>query len=47
MELLGAITGDEFKELSLYDSDGNGFIDENDEVFNQLRIFTLNDDVEC
>jgi hypothetical protein len=43
LELFGARTGDGFKELEEYDSDGNGWIDENDPVFTKLRILTFND----
>jgi hypothetical protein len=43
-ELFGAKTGDGFKELSAYDDDGNGWIDEGDSVFNKLRIWQNNDD---
>lgn len=39
-ELFGAKSGDGFGELSVYDMDGNGWIDENDEIFNRLRIWT-------
>ncbi len=39
-ELFGPGTGSGFNELSAYDSDGNNWIDENDPVFNQLRIWT-------
>lgn len=38
-ELFGAKTGDGFEELAKYDDDGNGFIDENDAVFSQLRVW--------
>ncbi|WP_051206189.1 hypothetical protein [Oceanospirillum maris] len=38
-ELFGAKTGDGFEELAQYDDDGNGFIDENDEIFSQLKIW--------
>jgi hypothetical protein len=38
-ELFGPNTGDGFKELNQYDSDGNGWIDENDPVFDKLRIW--------
>ncbi len=38
-ELFGAKTGDGFTELSQYDSDGNGWIDENDPIFSQLQIW--------
>lgn len=39
-ELFGARTGDGFAELAAYDEDGNGWIDENDSIFAQLRIWT-------
>ncbi len=39
-ELFGPATGNGFSELSSYDSDGNNWIDENDPIFNQLRIWT-------
>lgn len=39
-ELFGAKTGDGFGELARYDSDGNGWIDENDEVFSKLSVWT-------
>ena len=39
-ELFGAKTGDGFGELARYDQDGNGWIDEGDEVFSQLRVWT-------
>jgi hypothetical protein len=38
-ELFGAQTGDGFKELAAYDDDGNGFIDEADSIFNELRVW--------
>lgn len=38
-ELFGAKTGDGFGELSAYDDDGNGWIDENDAVFKDLKIW--------
>lgn len=38
-ELFGATTGDGFKELSVYDEDGNNWIDENDSIFNDLKIW--------
>lgn len=37
-ELFGASTGDGFAELAQYDSDKNGWIDENDSVFSELKI---------
>lgn len=39
-ELFGTKSGDGFGELAVFDLDGNGWIDENDEVFNRLRIWT-------
>lgn len=38
-ELFGAESGDGFADLSAYDEDGNGWIDENDSVFEKLRIW--------
>jgi soluble cytochrome b562 len=37
-EVVGTKTGNGFAELAAYDEDGNGWIDENDSVFNQLQI---------
>lgn len=39
-ELFGASTGNGFAELAAYDSDGNQWIDENDSIYNQLRIWS-------
>ncbi len=39
-ELFGPQTGSGFEELAEYDSDGNNWIDENDEVFSKLKIWT-------
>lgn len=39
-ELFGPQSGDGFSELSQYDQDGNGWIDENDAVYDNLRIWT-------
>ncbi len=39
-ELFGATTGNGFEELAEYDSDGNEWIDENDSIYSQLRIWT-------
>lgn len=39
-ELFGAVTGNGFEELSQYDQDGNGWIDETDPIFDRLRIWT-------
>lgn len=41
-ELFGTQSGDGFADLAKYDEDGNGWIDENDTVFNDLTIWTLN-----
>lgn len=38
-ELFGAKTGDGFKELTQYDDDGNGWIDENDFIFEHLKLW--------
>ncbi|MCL2458580.1 MAG: hypothetical protein FWF31_06975 [Desulfobulbus sp.] len=38
-ELFGAKTGDGFAELAAYDTDHNGWIDENDAIFSRLRIW--------
>jgi len=43
-ELFGAATGNGFDELAAYDDDGNGFIDENDAVWDNLRIWVQQDD---
>lgn len=39
-ELFGPGTGNGFAELAAYDDDGNGWIDENDQVFDKLRVWT-------
>ncbi len=38
-ELFGTDSGDGFKDLTSYDSDGNGWIDENDTVYNRLKVW--------
>lgn len=38
-ELFGTKSGDGYKDLAQYDLDGNGWIDENDEVFGKLKIW--------
>ena len=38
-ELFGTKSGDGFADLAEYDSDGNGWIDENDEVFSRLKVW--------
>lgn len=39
-ELFGPGTGNGFDELAAYDKDGNGWIDENDDVFSKLSVWT-------
>ena len=39
-ELFGPSTGDGFSELSVYDEDANGWIDEADAVYDSLQIWT-------
>ena len=41
-ELFGPTTGEGFQELATFDADGNNWIDENDAIFNQLKIWTRN-----
>lgn len=43
-ELFGPSTGDGFAELAEHDSDQNGWIDENDPVFDRLRIWLITPD---
>lgn len=43
-ELFGPKTDSGFGELSDYDKDGNHWIDENDDIFNSLKIWTIDDD---
>ncbi len=38
-ELFGAKSGNGFSELSAFDTDNNGWIDENDEIFDKLKIW--------
>ncbi len=38
-ELFGATTGNGFAELSAFDEDGNGWIDENDSIYDSLKIW--------
>lgn len=42
-ELFGTKSGNGFKDLSNYDKDSNGWIDENDGVYNKLRIWSKDD----
>ena len=39
-EMFGPSTGDGFGELAVHDSDQNGWIDENDPIFAQLKVWT-------
>lgn len=39
-ELFGTSSGDGFGDLAQYDQDGNGWIDENDEIWSKLQIWT-------
>jgi len=39
-ELFGTILGNGFAELAEYDHDNNNWIDENDDIFNKLRIWS-------
>lgn len=41
-ELFGALSGNGFSDLSQYDIDNNGWIDENDSIYDKLRIWTKN-----
>ncbi|HET7774874.1 MAG TPA: VCBS repeat-containing protein [Azospira sp.] len=41
-ELFGTRSGDGFAELAAYDDNQNGWIDENDAIFDKLRLWTKN-----
>ena len=43
-ELFGTKSGDGFADLAAYDADRNGWIDENDEIFNRLKVWTKDAD---
>ena len=43
-ELFGAKSGNGFKELATFDLDGNGWIDEADEIFEHLKVWTKDDE---
>lgn len=43
-ELFGAKTGNGFAELSAYDNDGNGWIDEADGIYDKLVVWVKTDD---
>ena len=42
-QMFGTKTGDGFAELAVYDSDGNGWIDKGDPIFDKLRIWIKDD----
>ncbi len=42
-ELFGAMTGDGFGELAVFDEDCSGWIDENDPIFEKLRVWSMNE----
>ena len=43
-ELFGTKSGDGFSDLAAYDSDDNGWIDENDEIYEKLSVWVRNED---
>ncbi len=43
-ELFGTTSGDGFADLAVYDEDANGWIDENDSIYDSLRIWSKNAD---
>lgn len=45
-ELFGPSTGNGFLELAEFDSDGNGWIDENDDIYDKLRIWCKDEEGE-
>ena len=45
-ELFGTSSGDGFRDLAQYDLDGNGWIDENDAIWSQLKIWTKDENGE-
>ncbi len=42
-EVVGALSGNAFADLASFDSDGNQWIDENDEVYHQLSVWLKSD----
>lgn len=42
-QLFGAQSGNGFADLAKYDTDGNGWIDENDKIWDKLRIWVHDD----
>lgn len=45
-ELFGTKSGDGFADLAQYDLDGNGWIDENDDIFESLKVWYKDEDGE-
>lgn len=43
-ELFGTKSGNGFADLAIFDLDNNGWIDEKDEIFNHLRIWTKDEE---
>ena len=43
-ELFGTASGNGFADLAAYDADGNGWIDEADEIFSRLKVWIRNAD---
>ncbi|MGN0131937.1 MAG: hypothetical protein ACI4AA_05820 [Lachnospiraceae bacterium] len=43
-ELFGTRSGDGFADLAVYDEDGNGWIDEGDSIFKELKVWTKDED---
>ncbi|MCR5685264.1 MAG: hypothetical protein K6G81_07545 [Lachnospiraceae bacterium] len=43
-ELFGTKSGDGFGDLAEYDTDGNSWIDENDEIYEHLKVWTKDED---
>ncbi len=43
-ELFGTKSGNGFADLSIYDEDKNGWIDENDDIYESLRVYVKNED---
>lgn len=43
-ELFGTASGDGFRDLAAYDEDGNGWIDENDSIYDKLLVWTKDEE---
>jgi len=43
-ELFGTKSGDGFNDLSIYDSDNDGWIDEADNVYSKLKVWVIDED---